>query len=336
MKTSRLSTQVLIGVLIAVILMPGIAQAQFGGPVTVIADTSPTTIATQLNTAKSLAESIQQNAKQAAVWLEEKERYIREIEEQVKRYTKLAGILDTATEMIQHKDSVIAAMTEIANTVRAVMQLKSQIEYMVVRRVATLRQIYGRLRSGVFDANANLRDLEAYLKSTLGGGWDSRVEVWQIGVDRLAMQDTQLANWYDEWQQLNRKIVNEKQQLDEVDKQLQQENSKPIKNRSEMNIQTLTMQQEEIHSRIRPLEDRAAELLDLIKTRFAYYNVQLRDMWGFGEMVRQEQANWGEFLNINQQALEALDDYTARPRTIQHAGQPITPDTVPLPRAGQQ
>lgn len=330
MKYPKLHAQIITGVVLAALLSPGAALSI---PVVVTADTSPTSVATMVNSTRSLAEDIRRNVLEASRWLETKAQYVRDIEEQVKRYTKLAGILDKAQEMIEHKDSIIKAMTEIGGAVRSIILLKNQIEWMVVRQVTSIRQIYQRLKSGVFDERANLRDLEGYLKEIIGTGWDQRYETWQMGMERLAMGDTELMRWHDELRQVQKSIVDEQAQLKAVDEAIKRETDKPQKDRSELNVQTLVAQQEAIQARIKDLEARADELLDKIKERCRYYNVQMKDMWGFGAMVETEQENWSEFLSVNERALGELDDYAARPRVVHPAGEPVSPSDDVLPPA---
>lgn len=333
MKYSKLHTQIIMGIVLAALLSPATAGAI---PVVVTADTSPTAVTTMVGTVRSLAEDIRRNVQEASRWLETKAQYIRDIEEQVKRYTKLAGILDKAQEMIEHKDSIISAMTEIGGAVRSIILLKNQIEWIVVRQVTSIRQIYQRLKTGIFDEQANLRDLEAYLKDIIGTGWDQRYETWQMGMERLAMGDTELMRWHDELRQVQKSMVDEQAGLKAVEEALQREINKPQKDRSELNIQTLAAQQEAIQGRIKELERRSDELLDKIKERCRYYNVQMKDMWGFGAMIEAEQEGWSEFLRVNEQALGELDDYSARPRQVHPAGEPVTPsDDITPPVFGR-
>jgi hypothetical protein len=55
-------------------------------------------------------------------------------------------------------------MSNIGRTVRGAYQLKNQVEAIVTTRLKWLKSIDDRLRNGIFDPDADMRDFDEYLR----------------------------------------------------------------------------------------------------------------------------------------------------------------------------
>lgn len=308
-RKPTLFEQVITGMLVGLFVLPAGALAQLGGPVTVVADTSPTTVAVATNTGKSFIEDLKRNIEEAKAWLAEAEQRAREIEHWANEITNLTGILNRAEEMIANKDNMIRSMSGLGQAIRGIIQLKDQVENLVRRRIISLKNIDDRLRSGVFNMDANLNDLEEYIRSGLGRASEARLN----NLERLAQLDVELQRWYEELQKcLYKKMVALKQQKQD-EEVLAGELAKPEKERSVPTINAAQQELSQLEAYIEQLEKRISELTSLIEARCKIYKTQMRDMSDFARQIDANNTAWREFLNVNQEALRQLDEYQKQP-----------------------
>src|SRR5262245_66089255 len=80
-------------------------------------------------------------------------------------------------------------MSNIGRTVRASFQLKDQLEAIVTTRLTMIKRIDDRLRNGIFDPEADLRDLDEYLRDSIGRSSQDMI----ANRERLVRMDNQLA-----------------------------------------------------------------------------------------------------------------------------------------------
>ncbi len=308
-RTPPLYQQLILGLLVGLFLIQGTALAQFGGPVTVVADTSPTTVAVASNTGKSFFEDLQRNIKEAQEWVKQAEQRAKEIEHWANELSNLKGILGQAEDMVAFNDHMIHAMSDLGKSIRGIIQLKDQIENMVRRRIVALKNIDDRLRSGVFNMDQNLADLEEYIRSGLGRGSEAKLN----NLERLAQLDVQLQRWYEELQKcLYAKMVAIKQQ-EQDKKALDDELAKPEKERSADTIKSAKDELSLLDSYLENLDKRISELTSLIEERCKVYKMQMKDMSDFARQVEANEQAWREFLNVNQEAIKRLEEYQKKP-----------------------
>ncbi|HEY0172530.1 MAG TPA: hypothetical protein VGB98_16025 [Pyrinomonadaceae bacterium] len=309
MRKPTLYQQLILGLLVGLFFIQGTALAQFGGPVTVVADTSPTTIAVAANTGKSFVEDLQKNIKEAQEWIKQAEQRAKEIEHWAKQLSSLKGILGQAEEMVGFNDNILRGMSDLGKSIRGIFQLKDQIENMVRRRIVALKNIDDRLRSGVFNMDQNLADLEEYIRSGLGRGSEAKLN----NLERLAQLDVELQRWYEELQGcLYKKMVAVKQQSHDR-KAMDDELAKPTKEQSADTIKSAKEELALLDSYLEDLDKRISELTSLIEERCKIYKVQMKDMSDFARQVEANQQAWREFLNVNQEAIKQLEHYQKTP-----------------------
>jgi uncharacterized phage infection (PIP) family protein YhgE len=308
-RTPPLYQQLFLGLLIGLLLLQGTASAQFGGPVTVVADTSPTTVAVAANTGKSFLEDLKRNIKEAQEWVAQAEQRAKEIEHWANELSNLKGILGHAEEIVGFNDNILRGMADLGKSIRGIIQLKDQVENMVRRRIVALKNIDDRLRGGIFNADQNLADLEEYIRSGLGRGSEAKLN----NLERLAQMDVELQRWYEELQKtLYKKMVAQQQQKKDREA-LEAELAKPVKEQSADTIKSAKDELALLDSYIEGLEKRISELTSLIEERCKIYKVQMKDMSDFARQVEANQQAWREFLNVNQEAIKRLEQYQKTP-----------------------
>ena len=165
MNRPTLARRLLLGLLIGVLIMPvQSAQAQW-----TVFDPS-------------------QYALQVKKRIEETERYMKMFDNAVKQLTTLKGVLDQAEDLVAKQRNAVTTMSNIGRTVRGAYQLKDQLEVIVISRMGALRSINERLRNGIFDPEADLRDFEEYLRNSIGRSSQDTV----ANLQRLMRMDNQL------------------------------------------------------------------------------------------------------------------------------------------------
>jgi chromosome segregation ATPase len=100
--------------------------------------------------------------------IEDARRHVQTFDNAVKQYTTLKGVLGKAEELVTDRLVSKKTMKEIGMTVRASLQLKEHTEGIIKTRLTMLKSIDDRLKRGIFDPEADLRDLEDYLRTSIG------------------------------------------------------------------------------------------------------------------------------------------------------------------------
>src|SRR5712692_1721545 len=181
MRSLRFSKHTLIGILLGLLLTPGLvtpppAQAQwltFDHP--------------------NFLLKVQDMAQQLDRWMKTVQHYTDMYDKAVKQVTSLGGILTTVDKQLARNKDLVASIAEIGKTVRQIYQLKRQIENMVQCRIRAVKSLDSRLRAGIFDPQQDLQDLEEYLTNSIGRTSQDTV----ANAERLANADNEFERMVD-------------------------------------------------------------------------------------------------------------------------------------------
>jgi hypothetical protein len=147
MKKKSLFYRLTLVLLLGALIMPAqTAQAQFGGFV---------------HDVKNYVLQLKKRADDARFHAEK-------FDNAVKQLTTLRGVLGQAEDLVTDRFVSKATMRDIGLTVRASMQLKDQTRAIIQSRLTMLKSIDDRLKRGIFDPEADMRDLEDYLRTSIG------------------------------------------------------------------------------------------------------------------------------------------------------------------------
>ena len=156
---NHLSRYAIVGVLLGMLIVPATpVQAQF-------------TVWDPTNYALQLAKKIEE----ANRWLETVRHYATMVDKTVQQLTTMQGVLRNVDEQLARNVRLVRFISNVGQIVRGSFQLKRQLEGMIRYRIAMLKGIDDRLRNGIFDPEQDLRDLENYLKFTIGRSADQTV-----------------------------------------------------------------------------------------------------------------------------------------------------------------
>lgn len=202
MLRTSLPRQLLLGVVIAAILMPATAQAQW----TVF---DPTAYALQV---KKRIEEINR-------WVETVNQYTRMYENAVGQLTNLKGILQTVDEALANERRMRTLVSNWGQAVRLSFRLKNQLVNLVTGSARAVMNIEQRLRNGIFDPEADKRDFAEYLRYGIG----KTAQDTEAEFERLKKMDNQLERIvYDQQReaeqlaQLNTYIAGKKEELERL------------------------------------------------------------------------------------------------------------------------
>lgn len=203
-KTNRAHVMRLYGVIIGLvfIFLGAVGETKAQWAVTVVADTSPTTIhQVQEATKQSILQgwimrdgldSKIQNylhyAKEVQQWLDVINKYSAMIEQNVKRFTSLRGILGVVESQLGLSDDTLKALSDLGQAIRATISLKQQFIGLIRSRLAMIENLERRARSGIFNPQADLADLEDYLTTTMGRTAQARLRTRA----KIAEQDPEM------------------------------------------------------------------------------------------------------------------------------------------------
>lgn len=279
--------QVLIGFLLGLFIMPApVAQAQW----TVY---DPTQYALQW----------EKRIEEANRWLQTISHYARMYENAVQQLTTIKGVLTQAEKLVFHNSVWLATMSDIGRTVRGVFLLKNQLEALVRTRIRAIKAINDRLHNGIFDPDADLRDLEEYLKDSIGRTSQDTV----ANLERLARMDNQLERLLYDMQTASAKKAGAEAQKKQAQANLDKEMAKPESQRCASCISDLKQEIANCELLITQLDADINRLQAQIVTRAKKYNVVLEERVNFGKQVQSSNDAWSSF-NQNKDALTKLLD----------------------------
>ncbi len=265
-----LSRYLIVGLLLGVLLVPPThVEAQF-------------TVWDSTNYALQLAKKVEE----ANRWLETIRHYATMVDKTIQQLTTMQGILRNVDQQLARNVRLVRFISSVGQIVRGTFQLKRQLEGMIRYRIAMLKAIDDRLRNGIFDPEQDLKDLEHYLKFTIGRSADQTV----ARLDKLARNDSQLESWCSRRTQVQKDLALAYEVLRHAEQQLDKEQNKPDVDKSSVDhLNEVIFQQQEF---IAELEKEHAELQDKITERAAKYGLRLQDMENFAFSIMAATDGW--------------------------------------------
>jgi cell division protein FtsL len=219
-------------------------------------------------------------------WIQTYQHYVNMFDKTVQQLTTMQGVLKTVDEHLLQNVRVVRLVSSVGQIIRGSYLLKRQLEGLITYRIAMLRNIDDRLRNGIFNPEADLNDLENYLKYTIGRSSQETV----AKLDRLARNDSQLESWCVRRQQVQEDTAAAQKTLKEAIDQLEAERGKPSPDQANIaHLNDVIIQQQNF---IAALEKEHADLQDKITERAAKYGLRLQDMENFAFSIQTVNDGW--------------------------------------------
>lgn len=171
MRDNGLFKQITLGVVLAAVLLPSPARAQW-------------TVFDPANYKIQIKNQIEQINR----WVQTVNQYMAMYENAIGQLTRLQGILRTADELLAHDKRMRRFISYWGQAIRMSFRVKNQLVNLVTGAARAVMNIEQRLRNGIFDPEANKRDFAEYLRYGIGRtAQDAESEV-----ERLKRMDNQL------------------------------------------------------------------------------------------------------------------------------------------------
>jgi len=225
--------------------------------------------------------------------IEEANRWVQTYQNAVQQLTTLGGILKTTEDLMAKQRNAISTMSNIGRTVRGMYQLKDQLEAIVVSRMRAFKSIESRLRNGIFDPEADMRDFDEYLRNSIGRRSQDTIATRE----RLMRMDNELKRMQDDLEVAEQRKAWAVRKKQAALKKLEEEDKKLVADKCALCISSLNQELAECEQLIAESERVISDLRCGIENRVKKYNVELEERIKFGEQVQSMNEAWGRFNN---------------------------------------
>jgi chromosome segregation ATPase len=224
---------------------------------------------------------------EAARWVETINHYIRTYENAVRQYekmvesvTNLRGILDKVDEQVMRHKQLISTYAMLGRLIRGTFELKKRIEATITSQIHSVVNISRRLKNGIFDMEANKRDLDDFLRHSIGRSADAEL----ANLQRLARLDAELERMLFDRENLAldlAKLYEERERIADATRVI---SASPDANQD--GVQSLIDQMLAVNLRITTVEGQLRELEAKIHAKFVAYGLKIEQMTEFGKEIR--------------------------------------------------
>jgi len=244
-------------------------------------------------------------ALQIAKRLEEAQRHVKTFDNAVQQLTTLKGVLEKADDLVAKQRNAITTMANIGRTIRGAYQLKDQLEAIVISRMKTLRSIDERLRNGIFDPEADMRDFEEYLRNSVGRSSQDTV----ANLQRLIKMDNQLRRMNEDLEKARAARAGAAKLRGTAQKNLDDELAKPESQQCASCIADLKVGISNYDLLIADYDNQINQLECQIEDRKKDYDIMMDERVKFGQQVNSTNQAWTDFNNSMDELQKALSKY---------------------------
>ena len=224
---------------------------------------------------------------EAARWVETINHYISMYENAVRQYqkmvesvTNLRGILDKVDEQIMRHKQLITTYATLGRLIRGTFELKKRIEATITSQIQSVVNIARRLKNGIFDMEANKRDLDDFLRHSIGRSADAEL----ANLERLAKLDSELERMLFDRENMLLDLSKISEEREKVADETRAISVNPSANQD--GVQSLIDQMLAVNLRITTVEGQLRELEAKIQAKFVAYGLKIEQMTEFGKEIR--------------------------------------------------
>ena len=231
---------------------------------------------------------VEKRVEEAARWVQTIDHYRRMYENAVRQLTTLTGVLKTAEARIGFHRQTLTTISSIGRTIRTSFRVRRLVEGLVVGQVRALKEIDDRLRNGIFDPEADRRDLEDYLRNGIGRTSQDAL----ANMERLEKMDNTIARAHYDIKRLSNNRAEAEEHLRQMQEQLEALKNCEDCTEKDREIQALSVQifqasqqQEQTNAQIEQLRQQITERTERIaereeaRLRFGSQVTILKDGW---------------------------------------------------------
>jgi uncharacterized coiled-coil DUF342 family protein len=247
---------------------------------------------------------IKKRVEEANRWIQTIDQHTRVYITLVQQLTTLQGVLKTVDKQLFKNQQAALLANDIDIILNDSNMLRRRLEGMVKYQIRTLKSIDDRLEQGIFDPDADMRDLQDYLLYTMGR--DARQTVDQM--KRVARADAQLAAWMDELSKLRIEYATLKKDIVAKRKKLpSSEAPTQVTTNEAVNIQHLNEVILQLEKQADDLKRRIDTLTEKISQRVKDYGLRLEDMENFARQIDATDEMWKQLQKTKVETQRTLD-----------------------------
>jgi chromosome segregation ATPase len=295
MKTLNLkerARQVLVGLLVGLFLAPAQSvQAQWA-----------------VYDGANHATQLERMAQEATRWMETVNHYLEEIkkyetmiDKQVEQITSLGNILRTVDEQLARNKNLINTVASFGRTIRQIYQLQQDVRTMVTNRILAVQRVWDRMKQGIFDPQQNMRDLEEYMRHSIGKASQQRIEYHEL----LLTQDAEFGDAVYRREVAYGRLARAEEAQKALEEALAAETAKPPG--EQQGVESLLQQLSDCKQYIATLTGQISDYTKIINDKMAKFGVRIDAHARFGQAVVRETEAWREMTRLNEQTLDGLD-----------------------------
>ena len=253
--------------------------------------------------ATNYALQVAKKIEEANRWLRAVQQYTQMYQKAIEQVSSLRGILSIVDEQITKNKQMVEGWAAVGRIVKGVYELKRQIENSIRSEIQAVVSISRRYRNGIFDMEANKRDLDDYLKHAIGRNADASLR----NLERLARLDSSFERMlYDREMILAELALLYKEQAELQDRVTELRN---IASSQQDKIEGMLAQLREIGSRIATLELRLDGLKKQIEQKCKEYGLKIEQMTEFGKEIRQTNEMMTGITRASDEFMTELEKY---------------------------
>ena len=253
--------------------------------------------------ATNYALQVAKKVEEASRWIKMVEQYTTMYQKAIEQVSSLRGILSIVDEQITKNKQLVEGWAAVGRIVKGVYDLKRQIENSIRSEIQAVVRISRRYRNGIFDMEANKRDLDDYLKHAIGRRADASLK----NLERLARLDSSFERMlYDREMILAELALLYKEQA-ELQTQVTELRNLPGSNQDK--IEGYLAQLRAIGSRIATLELRLDELKKQIEEKCKQYGLKIEQMEEFGKQIHQTESMMTTITKGSEEFYSELEKY---------------------------
>jgi archaellum component FlaC len=286
MNQQAMLRPVIIGILIATLLMPVPAQAQW-------------TVFDPANYGLQLKKQVEELNR----WLETINQYTRMYENAAGQLTNLKGILRTADEFLAQDKRLRSLMSNWGQVIRLSFRIKNQLTNLITGNIRAIANMAQRLRNGIFDPEADRRDFEEYLRYGIG----RTAQDTESELERLKKMDNQF-----ERLEYDHQIAADKAAQLQVYLEGKKEELERLKNcddctEKDRDLERLSFEVAKLEEKMTQAQAEVSRLNDLkAKRAEAIYQVEMQRIH-FGRTIRSMSRAWKGITTATQELREKLE-----------------------------
>ena len=229
---------------------------------------------------------------------------VQQYEKRVESVTNLRGILDIVDQQISRHKQLVTTYAQLGRLIRGTFELKRQIENTITSQIQAVVNISRRFRNGIFDLAADKRDLDDFLRHTIGRRADAEL----ANLERLAKLDAELERMlYDRELLLLdlAKLYEEREQIADQIRALDTTTTEADQD----GVQSLIDQMLAINLRISTVEGQLRNLEAKIQEKFVKYGIKIEQMTRFGEEISKTGEMMTSITRASNEFLQELETY---------------------------